>query len=184
MPLYITKDGEYFVPQVSKITAEPITPDIPTDGQTPTPTPVQEIEQSDSPEVELFIMTHCPYGTQAEKGLIPVIEAMKDADIKIRFVHYFMHGDEEEQETYRQLCIREEQPEKYIDYLKCFLDKGESQACMAKVSVDAGKLNTCMSESGKAKAVVCETGLRTEIGKITNTSPSLIRSPRLRSLAQ
>ena len=55
----------------------------------------QEIPKQDVPEVELFIMTHCPYGTQAEKGIIPAFEVLGNTiEGKIRFVHYFMHEQE------------------------------------------------------------------------------------------
>ena len=36
------------------------------------------VPKSDKPLVELFVMAYCPYGTQAEKGLIPVIELLGD----------------------------------------------------------------------------------------------------------
>jgi len=111
-----------------------------------------EVVKSDKPEVELFIMTHCPYGTQAEKGFIPAIKLLGTlADFKIRFVHYFMHGDKEEQETYAQVCIREEQSSKFINYLECFLEAGDSESCLTKTGIDKTKITACKSESGKAK---------------------------------
>ncbi|PIN77734.1 hypothetical protein COV15_01475 [Candidatus Woesearchaeota archaeon CG10_big_fil_rev_8_21_14_0_10_34_12] len=118
------------------------------EGQASTPA---EVVKSDKPEVELFVMTHCPYGTQAEKGFIPAIEALGGTiNAKIRFVHYFMHGDVEEQETYAETCIREEQSSKFINYLKCFLETGDSTNCVTKIGVDKTKLDSCVS-SGKGK---------------------------------
>ena len=120
-----------------------------------------EVPKSDKPIVELFVMTHCPYGTMAEKGFMPAVEALGDTvDAKIRFVHYFMH-EPEETETPRQVCIREEQEDKWYDYLKCFLE-GDGNAdvngymasgnnpdvCMEKV-LDKAKVDDCMI-SGKA----------------------------------
>ena len=135
IPVYITKDGEYFVQGVMPLV---------TGQATQTQPQQQEITKSDNPKVELFVMTHCPYGTQAEKGMVPVINAL-GGDITIRFVHYFMHGDVEEQESYRQLCIREEQEDKYIDYLTCFLEDGDHERCLGEVGINKAKLNTCMS---------------------------------------
>jgi len=117
-----------------------------------------EISKSDKPIVELFIMTHCPYGTQAEKGFIPSIEALGNTiDSKIRFVHYFMHEPEEE-ETSRQICIREEQSDKYLNYLECFLEGdgivdedyglimngNDPSKCMKKVGIDESKVQSCI----------------------------------------
>ncbi|MBI2124670.1 thioredoxin domain-containing protein, partial [Candidatus Pacearchaeota archaeon] len=106
--------------------------------------------KSAKPKVELFVMTYCPYGTQAEKGLIPALNLLGDKiDAKIRFVHYFMHGDKEEQETYTQLCIREEQSGKYLSYLECFLEDGNSARCLAEAGIDKTKLNSCTESKAK-----------------------------------
>jgi hypothetical protein len=116
IPVYVTKDGEYFVQGA-----------IPLTGQVTAPNqnqqPPADVVKSDKPQVELFVMTHCPYGTQAEKGYVPVIELLGDKiDSSVKFVHYFLH-DPEEIETPIQICIREEQGAKYNDYLACFLEE-------------------------------------------------------------
>lgn len=142
-PLYVTKDGKYMVQAVIPLSETKV--------NTPTSAEAKAAPKSDKPEAELFIMTHCPYGTQAEKGFIPMINEMKDLiDYKIRFVHYFMHGETEENETYAQICIREEQPTKFIPYLTCFLEDGNSSRCLKESKVDVAKLNTCI-KNGKAK---------------------------------
>jgi len=145
VPVYVSKDGKYFIQGVLPISSIQKQPTPAQQQQEPT-----EIPKSDKPRVELFVMTYCPYGLQAEKGIIPVLELLKDKiDGKIRFVHYFMHGDEEEQETYNQVCIREEQSSKYLDYLKCFADKGDSQECIKKAGIDETKLNNCLKNKAK-----------------------------------
>jgi protein-disulfide isomerase len=109
----------------------------------------QEIVKSDKPKVELFVMTHCPFGTQAEKGMIPVYNELGNLiDAKIRFVHYFMH-DPEEAETPRQVCIREEQPDKFIPYLECFLEEGDNNKCITEAKIDTTKLNDCISKNAE-----------------------------------
>ena len=110
----------------------------------------QNILKSDKPIVELFVMTHCPYGAQAEKGIISAIETLgNNIDGKIRFVHYFMHTPEEE-ETPRQVCIREEQSEKWYDYLKCFLEDGNSSRCVSESKTDKSKLDLCIQKNAEA----------------------------------
>lgn len=37
--------------------------------------PAQNITKADRPKVELYVMSYCPYGNQAEQGLYPVIKA-------------------------------------------------------------------------------------------------------------
>ena len=152
VPVYITTDGEYIVS--NPVPLNFTTPEQP--EQVDASAPGQENQQpgsevsikSDLPLVELFIMTHCPYGTQAEKGFIPMVRAMGDSiDANIRFVHYFMHGDVEEEETYRQLCIREEQNDKYLDYLECFLE-GDGNADSSGYVANGNDPETCMQEAG------------------------------------
>jgi len=136
VPVFVTKDGEYFVQG-----AVPLSGQVVSDGGSQ---PLVDVPKSDVPEVELFIMTHCPYGTQAEKGMIPVLELLGDKiDGNIRFVHYFMH-EPEETETPVQICIREEQSDKYLDYLRCFLEDGDGERCLSEVGIDEVAMNTCI----------------------------------------
>jgi len=141
MPIYVTKDGGSYTPSLIPLVA----PSAPNGSDVAS----QDVVKSDRPLVELFIMTHCPYGTQAEKGFIPIIKAMGDEiDAKIRFVHYFMH-EPEETETPRQVCIREEQSDKFLDYLECFLEDGDSNRCLLEVGIDEDAMDECI-ENGNA----------------------------------
>jgi len=141
VPLYVTKDGELVgsLNPLGKADAED-------SDNTQEP---QEILKSDKPVVELFVMTHCPYGTQAEKGFLPTIAALGDnVDASVKFVHYFLH-EPEETETPIQVCIREEQNDKFAPYLACFLEDGDSDRCLTEVNVDTNKLNECI-DNGKS----------------------------------
>ena len=162
VPLYFTKDAKW-IQQGGGLT--PITEQ---EVQQPES---QDVVKSDKPIVELFIMTHCPYGTQSEKGMIPVIKALGDSiDAKIRFVHYFMH-EPEETETPLQVCIREEQPDKFLDYLACFLEDGDSDRCLTEVGVNKNALSTCVS--GKAEEYYAEDSVLSQ-GYGVKGSPSLV----------
>ncbi len=143
LPLYVTKDGKNLVQGVIPLTTDSINEG---EKEENSDSNQQEIPRSDKPEVELFTMTHCPGGTQAEKGFIPVMESLEGlVDSEIRFVHYFMH-EPEETETPRQVCIREEQSDKYLDYLKCFLEDGDSSRCIEEIGINSDSLNTCLEE--------------------------------------
>ena len=63
-----------------------------------------------------------------------------------------MHGDEEAQENLRQICIREEQPDRYWDYVSCYMIEGKSIECLKSSSVDESKLNACMNDSSRGLA--------------------------------
>ena len=159
VPLYLTSDGKNLVQGVTPLSAL---------SEQTTQEPA-EIPKSDNPVIELFIMTHCPYGTQAEKGFIPVIKALGAG--KIRFVHYFMHNPEET-ETPIQVCIREEQGDKFLDYLECFLEDGDSNRCLVEVGIDEDALQDCIDD-GKADEYYAEdSALSEEYG--VRGSPTLV----------
>ncbi len=116
--------------------------------------------KSDKPVVELFVMSYCPYGTQAEKGIIPVAELLGDKiDFRIRYVYYVMHSEKEITENLREYCIQENEPEKFLDYMTCFLEGNgielsgyitegnDVNTCLAQAGIDTTALQTCMTET-------------------------------------
>lgn len=145
---YISKDGKMLFPSGIDTTEE--LPDVDTsivDEETAAP----EVKKSDKPVVEAFIMSHCPYGTQIEKGLIPVMKTLGDkADIKIKFVYYAMHGAVEVNEQLNQYCIQKEYPSKFVDYLTCFLEDGDGAGCMAEVKITEDDISSCVKETDEA----------------------------------
>ncbi len=147
VPLYFTKDGNWIeqggdlVSILSKQTS----------STSNTNTQTQEIPKSGKPIVELFVMSYCPYGTQAEKGILPVVELLGDKiDFNLRFVYYVMHPTSGEvEENLREYCIQKEQESKLNPYLKCFLDEGDSATCLTSAGIDKTKLNLCVSKADK-----------------------------------
>lgn len=140
---YITKDGKLLFASGVDMTQEAEKPTAQTQ-------PTQEITKSDKPEVELFVMSHCPYGTQAEKGIIPAVKALgNNIDFKVRFVYYAMHGEKEVNEETMQYCIQKEQNNKFLDYLTCFLKSGESEPCLTEAKVNVEQMNNCVKVADK-----------------------------------
>lgn len=142
---YMTKDGKTFFPQ--SVALED-------DGKESlqTDTAAKEIPKTDKPSVELFVMSYCPYGTQIEKGILPVVDLLKDKiDFKLKFVDYAMHGKKEIDENLVQYCIGKNQPTKLNSYLSCFLKKGEgtTEACMKTAGVNSASVKSCVIESDK-----------------------------------
>ncbi|HPR91561.1 MAG TPA: hypothetical protein PK547_02390, partial [Candidatus Paceibacterota bacterium] len=52
-----------------------------------TTTTTKPLTKSDRPVVQLFVMAFCPFGNQAEDGMFPAYNLLKDfADIKLRYI--------------------------------------------------------------------------------------------------
>ncbi len=147
---YMSKDGKTFFPQgmnIEKMTAEAGG----VAGEDSAAAPVAQVsKKSDKPVVELFVMSHCPYGTQIEKGILPVAKALAGKiDFQVKFVDYAMHEKKEIDEQIRQYCINKEQAPKFIPYLECFLKAGDNAACLKEQGVDEKKLAACVTNTDK-----------------------------------
>jgi glutaredoxin len=146
MTSYATKDGSLLFPSAIEMVAQEEGVEAPVAQQQPT----QDITKSDKPKVELFVMSHCPFGTQAEKGMLPVAELLGDKiDFEIKFVNYAMHGEKEVNEQLRQVCIQEEQPDKYFTYLWSFLDSDDYEQALKDADIDTAKLDKCVAKLDK-----------------------------------
>lgn len=110
--------------------------------------PPVEMQKSDRPTMEVFVMSYCPYGVQMEKAVIPVQQLLGNkTDISIKFVNYILHGAKETQENTRQYCINKTDPSKFWGYLECFAGNGNSSVCMANMSIDEPAINSCMADA-------------------------------------
>ncbi|MCK5332679.1 hypothetical protein KAJ41_02335 [Candidatus Parcubacteria bacterium] len=145
---YITKDEKILLFQgidIEKTEKEKA------EGANETPTSeTKDLPKNEKPKVELFVMSHCPFGTQIEKGILPVVKTLGDKiDFEIKFVDYAMHAEEEINEQLQQHCIKSQEKEKFVPYLECFLEKGDSVGCLARAKIDASKLDSCIIATDK-----------------------------------
>lgn len=133
------------------------------------------ITKTDKPVAELFVMSFCPYGVQAEGVMAPVFDLLGDkADIRIRFIASVsgddinnvqsLHGPIEGIEDARQLCVAKNYDQKtlwkYITNINtdCYpiYRNGDDvyETCWKKAAKDAGvnaaKLETCIKDEGVA----------------------------------
>ncbi|MFH1663967.1 MAG: thioredoxin domain-containing protein, partial [archaeon] len=114
--------------------------------------------------VELFVMSQCPYGTQAEDAVIPVIKAFGDkVDFKLYFIagesgsgFTSLHGQPEVNEDIRQACIQEKfSQDKFFDYLSCVNTnitdvENTWKSCAEKAGINTSEIESCSSgEEGK-----------------------------------
>ncbi|NCP72146.1 hypothetical protein GW835_02015 [archaeon] len=143
--IYTSLDGEMvFVPGLEPINKSDLNL---AEGENTTPE-VQEIPKTEKPTVELFVMSHCPYGTQVEKGILPAVDVLQDTiDFKIKFVNYAMHDIVEVEEQLLQYCIQEEFNDKFNDYLYCFLEDGNTDRCLEETQITRDSLDTCITET-------------------------------------
>lgn len=146
---YLSMDGKKFFPQVMDIAETEAATADKANGQQAAAQPV-DVPKTEKPVVEVFVMAYCPYGTQIEKGLLPVIKTLGDkADIQIKFVSYAMHGEKELDENLRQYCIEDQQNAKYYDYLECFLAEGDSEGCLASTGINTKTMDACVAATDK-----------------------------------
>jgi len=141
---YITKDGGLLFP--NGISTE--TQLQPQEKSQEKNQQSENIPKSSKPIVKLFVMSYCPFGLQAEKALLPVIDLLGNKiDAKIHFVNYVMHGKKEIDENLRQYCIQKEQNNKFFNYLSCFINTSNYTICLEEVNIDLVQLETCMNET-------------------------------------
>jgi hypothetical protein len=67
-----------------------------------------------------------------------------------------MHGEVEAQENLRQICIREEQPERYWDYVRCYMKEGKTAECLESASINHKELEACTNSSARGLAYAQE----------------------------
>ena len=109
------------------------------------------------PTLELFVMSYCPFGVQAEEKIIPIVKKFGNKiDFKLQFIaeekeapspqditpFTSLHGYPEVAENIRQLLIAREYPNQCLDYILCRgkkLDKSW-EACAEKLGMDVAKI--------------------------------------------
>lgn len=116
-------------------------------------------------KVELYVMSQCPYGVQAEDALKPVIEKLgKDINLNINYIadedgnggFSSLHGEKEVKGNIVQLCAKKYDAEKYFDMILCqnkdYANVDTNwEACAKEVKLsNIDKVKTCFAgEEGK-----------------------------------
>ncbi|MCF7846702.1 MAG: hypothetical protein K9M51_01390 [Candidatus Gracilibacteria bacterium] len=141
---FLSEDGAMFFPQVmdvAEVTAQK-------EAQAQAAEQAKEVELADLekkevPHVELFVMSHCPFGTQMMKGFLPVAATLGDKiDFDLKYVNYAMHGEKELREQMYQTCISQEYRENLEEYLTCFLTDDDGPGCREEMDLD---LEACVA---------------------------------------
>ena len=155
---YMSKDGKYLFPASYRIDEISKNPKA---SVTPATTPVavtktcSDIKKLDTPVIEAFVVSYCPYGQQMQAILADIVAKIPDLqkNIKVRYIGEItngivqsMHGTTEAAENLRQICIREEQPAAYWKYVSCFIHSPSTETCSKTAGVDVTQLNGCTSD--------------------------------------
>lgn len=143
---FITKDGRLFFPQhldieeIKEINSPEAEENLGMDI---------EIPKSERPIIEMFVMTYCPYGTQIQKGILPVLKVLdNNIDFRQMYVDYAMQDKKELDENLLQYCIQKEGDEELIAYLECFLaEENQSENCFNQVVNNPSGVNSCLEET-------------------------------------
>ena len=121
----------------------------------------QNVVKNSNPALEAYVVARCPFGLQMQRVLADVIKNIPSlaSNIKVRYIGSVsgntitsMHGDAEAQENLRQICIREEQANKYWPYVSCQMQNGDISGCEKSTGVDSAKLSSCVSDTGRGIA--------------------------------
>jgi len=176
--IYVTKDGNMIFPGSIEVTG--------TDGSQQQQTQ-QNVTKSDKPVVQLFVMSFCPYGQQAENTMLPVVKLLEN---KVTIEPHFivsvegttvnsLHGEYEANEDMRQACmIQEYNVTKLWEYVKVFngvCSSSDIDTCWKEkaqsVGINTTKIENCFENDGIA-LMKAEQALSEQYG--VQGSPTLI----------
>ncbi|MDO8486557.1 MAG: hypothetical protein Q7S77_02595 [Candidatus Staskawiczbacteria bacterium] len=157
---YITKDGKLLFPEAIQLEGDSNSQPAANANQ-PQKTNAADIVKADKSELDAYIVSQCPFGLQMQRVLSDVINSAPSLtqSIKVRYIGTVvngkitaMHGDVEAQENLKQICIREEQSDKYWSYVSCYIKAGDTTGCLSSTGIDTAKLNSCVSDKNKGLA--------------------------------
>ena len=158
---FLSKDGKLFFPDAfilePRATSTPTTLGDTTQNTRPFMS-CETMPKSDRANLEVFVVSQCPYGTQLQRVLSEAIQNLPEIAnyITVRYIGEItdnqivsMHGPEEAQENLRQICFRAEQKNLYWSYVNCYLNNGDSASCLKNIPVDEIKLDECMKDPNR-----------------------------------
>ena len=168
---YVSPDGKFLFPQAIDLDMKP--------GMPPQAPQQAEIPKRDEPDVMLFTMSYCPYGDQAEKGIMPVVELFGEAvEIQPHYIvsknpppgrdrdcletggdkYCSLHGLQELNQNIREMCVYKYQRDKYWDFIekvnmpRC--NSRNADTCWEPVGKEAGldiaKIKECQKNEAAA----------------------------------
>lgn len=160
-PVYITKDGTKFIQQA--ISFDDIVKQQ-EEAKKQEEEAAKPAPKSDKPEVDLYVMSFCPYGNKAEDTMKSVYILLKE---KVNFnFHYIvnvegntvssLHGQPEVDQNEREACVLKNYGKgRWLDFVtyvntNCGSDGKCWQAGAQSLGIDTAKISACVSSEGPA----------------------------------
>lgn len=159
---YVTKDAKFLFLQGIEMPEKVLAKD-------------SGIPKQDTPYAQLFVMSYCPYGNQAEEMMMDVVNLLGNkAKIELHYVIYSnyqgggsnycldeeskycsMHGIQELNQNIRELCVQKYQKDKLWGFIKnvntaCNYQNVDScwEAVARSAGVDVDEVKKCEKEEG------------------------------------
>jgi hypothetical protein len=178
---YVTKDGKFLF-ATPPITITAVKASGSQNNNSAASQASTSVKKTANSTLEAFVVSSCPYGLQMQRAIADAVITQPSLAqyVKIRYIGAITNGKmtsmhdadasgnpipygPEAQENLRQICIRQEQPEKFYNYLACYMQKqsgtipngmplGDSAGCLASTGVDAAKASSCMADSSRGLA--------------------------------
>jgi protein-disulfide isomerase len=115
----------------------------------------------DKVPVEFYVMSQCPYGTQVEDAIAPVLSNMEGAvDFKVNYiasetspgVFRSLHGDKETKGNIVQLCAAKYNPDEYVDMIVCQNKDAANvdtnwESCARGLGMDVESIKSCYNSN-------------------------------------
>lgn len=124
----------------------------------------QDWSFDDKPTLELYVMSQCPYGVQAEDAILPAMKDLgNDIELKVDYIATnlgdgnfdSLHGMPEVLGNIAQLCVKEHDNENFIDFVLCMNKNAKAipqnwQSCSESLELDTPKIAECYAgDEGK-----------------------------------
>lgn len=115
-------------------------------------------------KLDFYVMSQCPYGTQVEDAVAPVLKELGDAvDFNVNFIandlgggkFQSLHGENEVQGDLVQICADKYNPDQFVDMVTCMNADARSipgnwEACAKKFNMDTTSIKKCFGgDEGK-----------------------------------
>ncbi len=122
-----------------------------------------------------YVMSQCPYGTQVEEAIVPVLAEMGEAvNYKVEFIvsenedgsFNSLHGEPEVKGNIVQLCVQENYNDKFVKFLSC-MNKNPSNIpdnwkdCAKENEINEAELEKCYT-GDEGKKLLSESAKKAE----------------------
>ena len=107
-------------------------------------------------KLDIYVMSHCPYGTQAEQAFKSFFDVAKGMSFNVHYIGSYdnatktftsLHGPTEVDEDLRQVCIQSKyDTSKFLNYVICRdadIASVEWQKCALAESMDTAVIDAC-----------------------------------------